>query len=136
MREDLQRRMPEYMVPGAIVKMEEMPLTANGKLDRGALPKPEMGAAAAEYEGPRTAVEEIVSGIWGEVLRVEKVGVRENFFEMGGHSLLATQVVSRVRKVFGVEVSLRKVFTEPTVGAMAREVEQQQGRVERDRRRR
>ena len=107
------------MVPGAIVEMEEMPLTANGKLDRRALPKPEMGGGAAEYEGPRTAVEEIVSGVWEEVLRVEKVGMRENFFEMGGHSLLATQVVSRVRKVFGVEVGLRTLFERGTVRELA-----------------
>ena len=126
LREYLRERLPDYMVPGAIVQLEEMPLTANGKLDRRALPKPELGGAGSEYERPRTAVEEIVCGIWSEVLRAERVGVRDNFFELGGHSLLATQVVSRVRMLFGVEVSLRNLFTDPTVEAMASEVEQQQ----------
>ncbi len=126
LREYLQERLPDYMVPGAILQLEAMPLTANGKIDRRALPKPEMSGAGREYVGPRTAVEEIVSGIWAEVLRVERVGITDNFFELGGHSLLATQVVSRVRKVFGVEVSLRSLFTHPTAAAMASEVEQQQ----------
>ncbi len=126
LREYLRERLPDYMVPGAILQLEAMPLTANGKVDRGALPKPEMSGAGREYEGARTAVEEIVSGIWAEVLRVDRVGIRDNFFELGGHSLLATQVVSRVRKVFGVEVSLRSLFTDATVAAMASEVEQQQ----------
>ena len=120
LREYLKERLPDYMVPGAIVQLEEMPLTANGKIDRRALPKPEMSEVSGRYAGPRTAVEEIVCGIWEEVLGVEKVGMADNFFELGGHSLLATQVVSRVRNMFGVEVSLRKVFTEPTVAAMAR----------------
>ena len=127
-RKELRGRLPEAMVPGVYVKLREMPLTPNGKVDRRALPKPEMGGGGAEYVGPRTAVEEIVSGVWEEVLRVEKVGMEDNFFELGGHSLLATQVVSRVRNLLGVEMPLRKVFTEPTVAAMAREVEQQQGR--------
>ena len=127
-RKELRGRLPEAMVPGVYVKLREMPLTPNGKVDRRALPKPEMGGGGSEYVGPRTAVEEIVSGVWEEVLRVEKVGMKDNFFELGGHSLLATQVVSRVRNLLGVEVPLRKVFTEPTVAAMAREVEQQQGR--------
>ncbi len=126
LREYLRERLPDYMVPGAILRLEAMPLTANGKIDRGALPKPEMSGAGREYVGARTAVEEIVSGIWAEVLRVERVGITDNFFELGGHSLLATQVVSRVRKVFGVEVALRSLFTDATVAAMASEVEQQQ----------
>ncbi len=122
----LQERLPDYMVAGAIVQLEQMPLTANGKIDRRALPEPEQAVARTEYVGPRSAVEEIVSGIWAEVLRVERVGIRDNFFELGGHSLLATQVVSRVRKVLGVEVALRSLFTHPTVAAIAAEVEQQQ----------
>ncbi len=128
--EEIRRRvreeLPEAMVPGEYVKLREMPKTPNGKIDRRALPKPESGEASREYVGPRSAVEEIVSGIWAEVLRVERVGIRDNFFELGGHSLLATQVVSRVRKVFGVEVALRSLFTDATAAAMASEVEQQQ----------
>ncbi len=124
LREYLRERLPDYMVPGAIVQLQAMPLTASGKLDRRALPKPELGREGSEYVGPRTAVEEIVSGIWAEVLRVEKVGISDNFFELGGHSLLAMQLVSRVRNILGVEVSLRSLFTSPTVAAMATEVEQ------------
>ena len=125
LREYVRGRLPDYMVPGAIVQLEQMPLTANGKLDRRALPEPEVGEAGGRYEGPRTAVEEILCGIWGEVLRAERVGVTDNFFELGGHSLVATQVVSRVRKALGVEVGLRGLFTDPTVEAMAGEVERQ-----------
>ena len=127
LREYLRGRLPDYMVPTVIVELEQMPLTSNGKLDRRGLPKPELDEASTEYEAPRSAVEEIVSGIWGEVLRVEKVGIAESFFELGGHSLLATQVVSRVRRVLGVEVGLRSLFTNPTVEAMAREIEQGRG---------
>src|SRR5437868_3123363 len=115
------------MVPWSIVKLEKMPLTANGKLDRRALPKPE-ARGEREYEGPRNAVEEIVSGIWSEVLKVEKVGIHDNFFELGGHSLLATQVVSRVRSALGVEVRLRALFTEQTVAGFAAEVEQERSK--------
>src|SRR5215510_12261349 len=123
LREYLQERLPDYMAPGAIVQLEEMPLTANGKLDRRALPKPELGGAGGRYEGPRSAVEEIVCGIWSEALRVERVGIQVNFVELGGHSLLATQVVSRMRNLLGVEVSLRNLFSHPTAAAIAAEVE-------------
>src|SRR5262249_31591449 len=121
-----QERLPDYMAPGAIVQLEAMPLTPNGKLDRRALPKPELNGAGRLYIGPRTSVEEIVCGIWAEVLRVERVGIYDNFFELGGHSLLATQVVSRMRNLLGVEAPLRSLFTHPTVAAIAAEVEQQQ----------
>ncbi len=124
LREYLQERLPDYMVPGAILQLEAMPLTANGKIDRRALPKPEMSGGGREYVGARTAVEEIVSGIWAEVLRVERVGITDNFFELGGHSLLAMQLVSRVQNILGVEISLRSLFTNPTVAAMATEIEQ------------
>jgi amino acid adenylation domain-containing protein len=126
LKEYLLARLPDYMAPGAIVQLEAMPLTANGKLDRRALPKPELNGAGRLSVGPRTAVEEIVCGIWAEVLRVEHVGIHENFFELGGHSLLATQVVSRMRNLLGVEVSLHNLFTHPTVAAIAAEVEVEQ----------
>src|SRR5581483_9471138 len=126
LREYLRERLPEYMVPGVFVELAEMPLTANGKLDRRALPRPQLEPADSAYVGPRTAVEEIVGGIIAEVLRLERVGVEDNFFELGGHSLLATQVVSRMRKLLGVEVPLRSLFTNPTVAALAREAEQRQ----------
>src|SRR5262249_26799775 len=110
-----------------IVEMEQMPVTANGKVDRRALPKPEAKAEAAEKAGPRTVEEELLVGIWEEVLKLEGVGVEENFFELGGHSLLATQVVSRLRQVLGVELEVRGLFEEPTIGGLGREIEQRKG---------
>src|SRR5262249_7557316 len=87
LRAHLSASLPEYMAPAAYVPLEAMPLTPNGKLDRRALPKPELNGAGRVYVAPRTAMEEIVSGIWAEVLRIEKVGLTDNFFDMGGHSL-------------------------------------------------
>src|SRR5262245_42650216 len=125
LREWARERLPEYMVPSAVVVLEELPLTVSGKVDRRRLPEPGLGRVEEEgYEEPRGAVEEILAGIWGEVLRLERVGARDNFFELGGHSLLATQVMSRVRTVLGVEVALRKLFEHPTVRGLAGWVEQ------------
>jgi amino acid adenylation domain-containing protein len=121
----MRERLPEYMVPGRVVVLERMPLTANGKVDRKRLPEPEREAGNRWQEEEMTPVEEVVAGIWEEVLRREGVGRRENFFEMGGHSLLATQVISRVREVLGVEVELRAMFEKPTVGGLAEEVERE-----------
>src|SRR5262249_379347 len=124
LREWARERLPEYMVPSAVVVLEERPLTVSGKGDRRRLPGPGRGRGEEEgYEEPRGAVEEILAGIWGEVLRLERVGARDNFFELGGHSLLATQVMSRVRTVLGVEVALRKLFEHPTVRGLAEWVE-------------
>ena len=105
------------MIPAAFVQLEALPLTANGKLDRRALPAPEATEQRRETEWPVaiTAVEEVLLGLWQEVLRVKAIGLGDNFFELGGHSLLATQLLSRVREAFGVEVALRKLFEEPTV---------------------
>ena len=116
LRAHLAARLPEHMVPGAFVVLERVPLTANGKVDRRALPAPE-APGEAEYEAPRTAAEEVLAGIWAAVLGIDRVGVRDNFFELGGHSLLGTQVVSRARQAFGVEVPLRALFEAPTVAA-------------------
>jgi amino acid adenylation domain-containing protein len=129
----LKSKLPEYMVPSAIVMMEEMPLTPNGKVDRKVLPEPEYGGGregGGEERGKaRSAEEEIVSGIFAEVLKVREVGRGESFFELGGHSLLATQVVSRVRSVFGVELGLRVLFEGPTVEELAEAIaEARQGK--------
>ncbi len=123
LRARLAERLPEYMVPGAFVVLESVPLTASGKVDRRALPAPEAGVGTA-YVAPRTEAEAVLAGIWAEVLRVERVGVEDDFFELGGHSLLATQVVSRVRQELGVEVPLQAVFGASTVAALAERLEE------------
>ncbi|MGH3777951.1 MAG: non-ribosomal peptide synthase/polyketide synthase, partial [Pseudonocardiaceae bacterium] len=120
LRSFLSERLPDYMVPAAFVLLPELPLNANGKLDRRALPAPEWGAGAtAEYIAPRTEAEHTLAGIWAQVLGVERVGVTDNFFELGGDSILSIQVMSRVRVVFGVELSPRVLFVDPTVGGLA-----------------
>jgi amino acid adenylation domain-containing protein len=124
LREHLRRNLPDYMVPAAFVVLDRLPLTPSGKVDRKALPAPEYGAAEETYVAPRTPVEEMLAEIWAEVLRLERVGVEESFFDLGGHSLLATRVVSRIRAVFGVELPLRALFEGPTVGEMAVRVEE------------
>src|SRR6185503_14758057 len=106
------------------VRLEELPLTANGKVDRRALPEPEGTSSGEEYVAPRTATEEIVAGIWASVLKLERVGVTENFFEVGGHSLLATQVMSRIRESFMVELPLRELFEHATVAELAARVDE------------
>ncbi|HEX8907468.1 MAG TPA: condensation domain-containing protein, partial [Longimicrobiaceae bacterium] len=122
LRAQLKRTLPEYMIPAAFVRMDALPLTPNGKLDRRALPAPEL-ASAARYVAPRTAVEKVLAAIWAAVLGVERVGVRDRFFDLGGHSLLATRMLSRVREVFGVEPTVRAVFEGPTVAELARTIE-------------
>ncbi len=118
LRAHLQARLPEYMVPAAWVALEALPRTPNGKVDRKALQAP---AAAAEtrWTAPRTPEEELLAGLWAEVLGVERVGTDDDFFGLGGHSLLATRVISRVRKTFGVEIPLRRLFESPTVAGFA-----------------
>ena len=125
LRTYLRERLPEYMVPQRWVVLEQMPLTRNGKVDREALPAPTATRVIDWEEAEATPVEELVAGIWSEVLKLEAVGRDESFFELGGHSLLATQVVSRVREMFGVEVGLRCLFEQPTVSALSRSIEEQ-----------
>ncbi|HEV3050026.1 MAG TPA: amino acid adenylation domain-containing protein, partial [Longimicrobium sp.] len=119
LREHLLRELPEYMVPSAFVLLDALPLTPNGKLDRKALPAPDFAPAEDRYVAPRTPVEEALAEIWAEVLRLDRVGVKESFFELGGHSLLATRVVSRVRAVFDIDLPLRALFEGPTVEELA-----------------
>ncbi|MEO6194012.1 MAG: amino acid adenylation domain-containing protein [Thermoanaerobaculia bacterium] len=123
LRRSLRERLPEYMVPAAFVKLAALPLTVNGKVDRQALPAPDGQSLDVEYVAPRTPVEEVLAGIWAEVLGVERVGVADHFFDLGGHSLLATRVMSRLRAAFGVEMPLRDLFEAPTVEALAARVE-------------
>src|SRR5215217_5109123 len=121
LREWLKQKLPEYMVPTGYVWLAELPLTANGKVDRAALPAPEgtRPELADSYVAPRTAIEEVVAGIWSEVLKVERVGMHDNFFELGGHSLLAVQVVSRLQRNFEVEIPLRRLFESPSTAQLS-----------------
>jgi amino acid adenylation domain-containing protein len=123
-------RLPEYMVPVAIVEMAKFPLTPNGKVNRKTLPAPEARRMESDvaFIGPRTPAEEIIESIWTEVLRLDKISVHDNFFELGGHSLLGTQVISRVREAFGVDMPLRTLFEAPTINGLAEHVAQLRGR--------
>ncbi|HEX6901809.1 MAG TPA: non-ribosomal peptide synthase/polyketide synthase, partial [Thermoanaerobaculia bacterium] len=123
LREALKSRLPAYMVPAAFVKLEALPITPNGKVDRKALPEPEAERPAEDLSETRTPAEELLAGIWCEVLGLEEVGNHQDFFDLGGHSLIATQVVSRVRDVFSVGIPLRWLFESPTVAGLARRIE-------------
>ncbi|WP_285570867.1 non-ribosomal peptide synthetase [Streptomyces sp. RTGN2] len=111
--------LPDYMVPAAVVLLDAFPTTANRKLDRDALPAPATPQAGTGGTAPRTAREEILCGLFAEVLGIERTGTDADFFALGGHSLLATRLISRIRTVFGVKVSLRTLFETPTPGGMA-----------------
>ena len=124
-RHYLEQYVPEYMIPGAFVILDSIPLTENGKVDRKALPnldyiRPELEDA---YVPPRTMTEFTISKIWTDLLGIEQIGIYDNFFELGGHSLLATQVISRLRSVLQTELSLQTFFAAPTVEGLARNVD-------------
>jgi len=123
-RTALQAELPDYMVPSIVLSLDNLPRTPNGKVDRLALASLDLGDQFARpYAAPRTATEEILAGIWSDVLGVDRVGVHDDFFESGGHSLLATQIMSRLRSAFEVELSLRTVFESTTVAALAAAVD-------------
>ncbi|MCP4660215.1 MAG: amino acid adenylation domain-containing protein, partial [bacterium] len=123
LRRFLADKLPETMVPGMFSLLEELPLLPNGKVDRKSLPEPAAGAPREGMVAPRGPVEEILAGIWSEVLEIGEVGIDDDFFELGGHSLRATRVMSRASTALGVELPLRLLFEKPTVAAMAVEVE-------------
>ncbi|HEX8431293.1 MAG TPA: amino acid adenylation domain-containing protein, partial [Longimicrobium sp.] len=123
LRAALEVTLPGFMVPSAFVVLDALPLTPNGKVDRRALPAPADDGAADAYVAPSTPTEEVLAGVWSDVLGAGRVGRSDQFFHRGGHSLLATQLVSRVREAFGVELPLRAVFESPVLGAMASEID-------------
>jgi amino acid adenylation domain-containing protein len=124
LRGHLKQSLPDYMVPSAFVMLEALPLSPNGKIDRKALPAPEQGAVArSEYVAPRTPTEEVLASIWGEVLKLDRVGIEDNFFELGGHSLLAVRVMARVRDALEMELPLRVLFEAPTIRELTEWIE-------------
>jgi hypothetical protein len=118
LRAHVAARLPDYMIPAACVPLERLPLSPNGKLDLKALPAADL-TPAAPFRAPRTAREEVLAGLFGEVLGLEKVGVDDGFFELGGHSLLATRLINRARTELGIEIPIRTIFDLPTVSALA-----------------
>ncbi len=123
LRAHLKRALPEYMVPAAFVALDAFPLTPNGKVDRRALPAPDVGGVAGgELIAPRTPEEEALAALWTDLLRLPQIDVRANFFDLGGHSLLATQMLARIEYDFGIELPLRVLFESPTLEQMAARV--------------
>ena len=122
LRHFLQNHLPDYMIPSHLVRLDVLPLTPNGKLDRKALPEP--GVLTYErsdiYEAPRSPDEQLISGIWEELLGMGRISVHDNFFALGGHSLLVTQLVSRIRKIFSIDFQVRSIFEHPTIAAQTR----------------
>jgi amino acid adenylation domain-containing protein len=116
----LRERLPGYMIPGSFVKMESIPLTPNGKLDRRALPAPEARTGTTAAEGGSVA--ETIADIWKSLLDLDAIGVHDNFFDLGGHSLLATQVAVRLREAFAIDLSVRTIFEAPTVAELAERI--------------
>jgi amino acid adenylation domain-containing protein len=125
LRDFVGEKLPDYMTPSVFVTLDALPLTPNGKVDRKALPQPEWTRPELEsaFKAPRSAAEEMLAGIWTDVLGLDRAGVHDNFFELGGHSLLAIQVISRVREAFHVELALRDLFETPTISGLAERIE-------------
>jgi acyl carrier protein len=129
MRRFLSGKLPDYMIPSIFVSMKELPLNPNGKVDRAALPSPSLDTSFSDDEivEPRNAQERAISEMWREILGRDRVGVFDNFFDLGGHSLLATQIISRVRKQFQVDMTLRKLFENPTIAGISEAISELQG---------
>lgn len=127
LRNFLQKKLPDYMIPAAFVFIEAFPLSPNGKINRRALPAPDtyQRNLDVDFVAPRTPIEEELAAIWSTVMKLQQVGIHDNFFELGGHSLLATQVVSRLREVFSLDFPLRYLFENPTIAELGQKVSEQ-----------
>ncbi len=122
-RHFLRENLPEYMVPGVIMELKVFPRNTSGKVDRGALPQPDWQELQQKYIAPQTPLEELLTQVWQEVLKVDRVGIQDDFFELGGHSLLATTVITRLRKVLEMEIPLRLLFDHPSIMYMAEAID-------------
>jgi hypothetical protein len=124
-RNFLEKKLPDCMVPSAFVLLDSLPLIPNGKVDRRALSAPDHARPelTVTFVAPRTPDEEVLAGIWAEVLKFERVGIHDNFFDLGGHSLLATPVISRIRDLFQVELRVRQLFETPSIAGLAEAIE-------------
>ncbi|MFC3646858.1 amino acid adenylation domain-containing protein, partial [Planctobacterium marinum] len=124
LRQALAHQLLDYMIPDAFVLLSELPLSANGKLDRKALPVPDMSSLQATYVAPETEMEQILCEIWQDVLNIERIGVKDSFFELGGHSLLATRVKAKIQQKLNVNLPLKAIFTEQNIASLSRYIEQ------------
>jgi acyl carrier protein len=120
LRQRLKTQLPDYMVPACFVRIAQLPLTTNGKVDYRALPSPaEDDWRTQQYVAPATDTERALADVWQQVIGIERIGIHDNFFELGGHSLMATQILAQLKQRYRVEIELRKVFEEPTIAAVA-----------------
>ncbi|MBZ8183157.1 hypothetical protein G3T18_24245 [Oscillatoria salina IIICB1] len=125
LRKLLAARLPDYMMPSAFVFLDELPLTANGKINRKALPSPEFQFSQTTYVEPRNPQEELLTQIWQDVLEIDPIGIRENFFELGGNSLQATQILTRIREALpAANLSLRQLIHAATIAELAEAIEE------------
>ncbi|MBT7409228.1 MAG: amino acid adenylation domain-containing protein, partial [Methylococcales bacterium] len=126
LRQAIAEKLPDYMIPNAMMVLESLPQTANGKINRKALPKPTGRgySAETEYTAPRSPFEESLVDIWQELLNLKQIGIYDNFFELGGHSLLATRVMSQVTSLFNTELALKILFEKPTIAGLAQHIQQ------------
>ena len=125
LREYLLKELPDYMIPTYFIQLEKLPLTLNGKIDKKALPEPDGNLnTGTEYEAPTNDLEQRLVAIWREVLKVNQVGINDNFFDLGGHSLKATTLVSKIHQKFQIELPLRKIFQSPTVKELAQQIKE------------
>nr|WP_225778803.1 non-ribosomal peptide synthetase [Pseudomonas sp. Marseille-Q3773] len=125
LQQHLRASLPHYMVPACLVTLADMPLTPSGKLDRKALPLPDLGQSQHAYEAPQTERQQQLASLWAQLLNVDRVGLNDNFFELGGHSLLAAQVVSRINLELGLDMPLQLIFTHPELRAFAQALDEQ-----------